>query len=381
MLKDFLSKNRDELILRCRAQVAKRSVPRPTEEELQFGIPIFLEQLTRALGSSTPEEMYAVSGSPAPGKEHPASEIDSTATKHGGELHRKGFTVDQVVHDYGDLCQAITKLAAEQEAPITAEEFRTLNLCLDYAIAGAVTEFGKHRDQSISDQETQANNERMGHLAHELRNLLNAAMLSVQAIKRGNVGIAGATGAVLDRSLSRMRNVIDSSLAEVRLTAGSPPRREQFTVGDFVEELQVASALEANNARVSLTVQCVGKELTIESDRQMLASAVANLLQNAFKFTKPNGNVSLRTRATPDRILIEVEDECGGLPEGKAEELFKPFVQKSGNRTGIGLGLSICQRGVEASGGKVKVRNHPGKGCIFTIDLPRQPATQSTSAS
>jgi signal transduction histidine kinase len=103
----------------------------------------------------------------------------------------------------------------------------------------------------------------------------------------------------------------------------------------------------------------------------MLGSAVTNLLQNGFKFSRRHGTISLSARAERDRILIEVEDECGGLPDGKAEELFQPFEQRSSNRIGLGLGLSISRRAVQENRGTLEVRNLPGKGCIFTIDLPR----------
>src|ERR1700737_1895396 len=155
MLQEFLSANREELIARCRAKVAKRPLPPPTDVELKFGVPLFLDQLTKTLGlerTSDEAGIRAVSGPSEPGKTHSSSEISRGAQKHGDELLRKGFTVDQVVHDYGDLCQAVTDLAVEQKAPITVEEFRTLNSCLDNAIAGAVTEFGRQRDQNIADQ-------------------------------------------------------------------------------------------------------------------------------------------------------------------------------------------------------------------------------------
>jgi len=75
-----------------------------------------------------------------------------------------------------------------------------------------------------------------------------------------------------------------------------------------------------------------------------------------------------------DRVLIEVEDECGGLPAGDPALMFRPFERRSIDRTGLGLGLSISQRGVEANGGKLDVRNTPGTGCVFIIDLPMAPA-------
>jgi signal transduction histidine kinase len=113
--------------------------------------------------------------------------------------------------------------------------------------------------------------------------------------------------------------------------------------------------------------------VTIEGDRQILAAAVANLLQNAFKFTPTYGKVVLTTSATADRVLFEVEDECGGLPPGKPEDLFRSFEQRSSDRTGLGLGLSICLKAAKANGGRITVRDVPGKGCVFTLDLPRQP--------
>jgi C4-dicarboxylate-specific signal transduction histidine kinase len=71
------------------------------------------------------------------------------------------------------------------------------------------------------------------------------------------------------------------------------------------------------------------------------------------------------------RVLISVEDECGGLPDGTAESIFRPFVQRGAVRTGLGLGLFISRRGVEANGGELNVRNLPGRGCVFTLDLVR----------
>lgn len=103
-------------------------------------------------------------------------------------------------------------------------------------------------------------------------------------------------------------------------------------------------------------------------DRQMLSSAISNLLQNAFKFTRVGGHVSLTARAAAGHVTIEVADECGGLPPGKAEELFRPFEQRGEDRSG--LGLSISRRGVEANGGTLTVTDVPGQGCIFTVQIP-----------
>jgi signal transduction histidine kinase len=380
MLHEFLTANYSILVSRCRAKVAKRTVPRASDAELLHGIPLFLEQLIKTLQierTSAPQESREVSGSSGGDKTPATSEIGETAAKHGNEMLRSGFTADQVVHDYGDLCQAITELAIEQDAPITTSEFRTLNRCLDNAIADAVTEFGHQRDKRISIEDGQPMGERLGALAHELRNLLDSAMLAVAAIKRGHVGIAGATGAVLDRSLTGLRKVIDRSLADARLSDDKRGDPEWISLAQFMAEAQVSGQLEAITRECSLTVRPVEDGLVVYADRQMLSSAVANLLQNAFKFGKARSHVSLTTHVIADRVLIDIEDECGGLPDGAAADLFRRGAQHGADRTGLGLGLSITRRSIEASGGAVRVRDLPGSGCIFTIDLPLRYAPES----
>jgi signal transduction histidine kinase len=363
MLADFLATNHDELVTRCQAKVAKRSAPRLAAAEPEFGIPLLLGQLVTELrvGQST------VPGA-QPGKLLP--NIGSTAGKHGHELLRRGFTIDQVVHDYGDLCQAVTELAHEKDAPITVDEFHTFNRCLDNAIADAVTEFGLQRDQIRTEERAASMNERLGNLAHELRNRLNSGLLAFQAIKNGNMTVAGATGDVLGRSLLGLRDIIDRSLADVRLTAGLQVNREPFSVRVLLDEINVSAAMEAKAKDLVLAIAPVDEALSVDADRQMILSAVTNLLQNACKFTKDGGHISLTAHSAAERLIIDSEDECGGLPPGRSEELFRPFAQRSTDRTGLGLGLSISRRAVEASGGTLRVRNLPGKGCVFTIDLP-----------
>ena len=372
MLHDFLAINRVDLIDRCRVKVALRLEPKVTDAELEHGIPRFLDQLIRTLRveqTSAPMESRKVSG-PAGGKAA-SSEMGAAAAQHGRELLQHGFTVDQVVHDYGDLCQAITDLAFERGAPIQVDEFRTLNRCLDNAIADAVTEFSYQRDFLVADRGVQALNERLGFLAHELRNLIHTATLAVTAIKRGNVGLAGATGAVLDRSLIGLRNLIDRSLADVRVTAGMPPRHKLISVADFIAEVKISAALEAQARECKFTASVVDSKLAVDADRDLLVSALGNLLQNAFKFTEHRTEVTLNAYASADRILIDVKDHCGGLPSGDAEKMFLPFTQSSADKSGLGLGLSICRRSVEANNGVLSVRDLPGTGCVFTIDLPR----------
>jgi signal transduction histidine kinase len=239
------------------------------------------------------------------------SEIGSSAAKHGRELLEHGYTVQDVVHDYGDLCQAVTDLAFESDAPISTDEFRTLNRCLDNAIAVAVTEFAYQRDSVVADRSAGELNVKLGVFAHELRNQLSTATLAVAVLKNGTVGLAGATGVVLDRSLVRLRNLIDGSLAEVQLAAGLVPQNRFFSLAAFVAELKASASLEAGLKQCPFFVAPVDHRLALSGDRDLLLAAAGNLLQNAFKFTLPGGEVRLNAYADGERILIDVEDGCG----------------------------------------------------------------------
>lgn len=381
MMHQFLTANRAELIARCRAKVALRAPPGVPEEELAHGVSIFLDQLIKTLvveQTASPLQSRRVSG-PAGGGKPVLSEIGESATLHGKELQAHGFTMEEVVHDYGDLCQAISDLAVETNSPIGVDEFRTLNRCLDNAIANAVTEFGYQHDFTLADKQTAALNERLGYFAHELRNQLCTATLALSIIKQGNVGLSGATGGVLDRALVGLSNLIDRSLAEVRMTAGMPVQHRLCSLAEFIAEIKLSASLEAQVKECVLTVSDVDPLLAVDVDRDLLLSAVGNLLQNAFKFTRPHSEVTLNAYALADRILIDVQDHCGGLPSGSAENMFVPFVQEGEDRSGLGLGLSIARRSVEANGGALSVRDLPGSGCVFTIDLPRHSITEENA--
>ena len=374
MLSDFLSTNRTVLVDRCRAMVGSRSDPKATDEELAHGIPMFLDQLIETLALEQASGLRDNTIEETNGRVKFASELGATAALHGGDLFRAGFTVEQVVRDYGDVCQAVTNLAFETGASISVDEFRTFNRCLDNAIAGAVTEFAKHAPAS-EDESLKSFNSRLGPLAHELRNYLQTATYAARAIRAGTSGVGGATASVLDRSLMAMSNLIDRALAEVRVTAGLPPRLQPIHLAKFLREVEAAASLDARARGSRFRVAPVVEDIQVIADSEMLAATVGNLLHNAFKFTIRHTEVWLRGGASGNRVSIEVEDHCGGLPVGASEKLMLPFVQAGKDRSGLGLGLDICRRSLAAMNGELKIRDLPGSGCIFTIFLPRHTDT------
>ena len=373
---EFLAQNRDELITRCKAKVQERPHRRATTEQLANGVPLFLNQLIETLKAEEGGERglsLRISG-PAGGNASASSEIGIGATAHGQQLLALGYTIDQVVHDYGDLCQAITDLAVERSAPFAVDQFRTLNRCLDNAIADAVTAFSLRREEEVAFTLTERSNERLGHLVHELRNFLNSATLALTALESGGLPVGGSTGAVLKRSLSAMAALLNRSLEEVRASASQGTAgAEDFCLAPFLAEAEHTALLHARARGCSLVVQQVDPLLRVRGTRELLMAALMNLLHNAFKFTHAGTQVGVSLRTTEDFAIIDVRDHCGGLPQGSVALMFRPFAQHGADRSGLGLGLAIARRHVESDGGALTVRDIPGEGCVFSMSLRRIP--------
>ena len=224
MLYDFIAMHRAELIQHCREKVSKRYPPAQVPQVVDHGVPLFLAQLVHTLEAEQSTTLR-VESEPRPSPVDTA--IGRAATKHGADLLRLGYTVDQVVHHYGDICQAVTDLAVEKHATITTDEFRTLNRCLDEAIADAVTAFADERENALLDQAAHLH-DRLGALAEEQRRLVDIALQTLAAIQTGNVGVTGATAGALTKTLAELRHIIETTLPEVRLISGmttTPPKR------------------------------------------------------------------------------------------------------------------------------------------------------------
>jgi len=199
MLHEFLTTNRQRLIEECTKKAAKRFEPAAAASSVEHGVPLFLEQLVETLQSEQHTSARGGDSEPTPAP----TAIGRAAALHGAELLRRGFTVDQVVHDYGDVCQAVTALAVEQSVTISSDEFRTMNRCLDNAIADAVASFGEAHRISV-DRQTQTAQQRLIDYAADHRRLMAITQQSFRAIKTGNIGIGGATGMLLEHSLNEL---------------------------------------------------------------------------------------------------------------------------------------------------------------------------------
>lgn len=366
MLPEFLLSYREEILAMTEKKALALAGVRPSSEQLKLGLPIFytqlIEILLRQTSESTSQQMYELEIAAFDRQDD--TPVKKSAGIHGAELLRLGYTLSHAVHSYGSLCQSITELATEKNVNITPAEFGTLNLCLDIAIASAVTEYQSIRNTQINTEEI----EHLGFLAHELRNALGTVTLSVQMIRDGTVDFSGNTGQVLNKGLKRIEELINRSLTEVRLRVDPKVHVETFHLIQIINEIVIIAEVEARQKKQILEIH-VDPTIVVQADTQLIYSALSNLIQNAIKYTHVGGQIQVRALLTKDGVSIEVEDECGGLANNGAD-LFKPFHQQHQNRKGLGLGLTIAQRAVELNHGTINVRNIPGKGCLFIITLP-----------
>jgi hypothetical protein len=220
MLHAFLTSNRDQIVRRCREKVAMRSGPPEAAGKVDHGVPLFLQQLIDTLQAEQRTEIRnGFDAEPTPAH----TDIGRAAALHGAESLRRGFSVDQVVHGYGDVCQCITTLAVSEHVSISSDEFRSLNRCLDNAIADAVASFGSARQLSI-DLEAKTLQQRLGAFALEHQRLVDIAIESLTAIKTGNIGINGATGTLLAHALEELVSLTDRTLTRElsRLKSATP---------------------------------------------------------------------------------------------------------------------------------------------------------------
>jgi signal transduction histidine kinase len=299
-----------------------------------------------------------------------------TARAHGGQRFQLGFDMGSVIREYGALRDIIFVAMEESGQAFTVAEMRSLSWYLVGGIAEAATKYAQDRDAELRRQTA-------GHvafLAHELRNPLSSMKLAFAKLERNDLIPADHRSAtILRNGLMQLTELVDQALIQVKLATGGDLHLEDLDIDAFVRALEAEIADDADEKKI--TIERDLKAARLRADRRYLHSALSNLLRNAVKFTQLGGTIQVRAKQTIDRVVFEVEDQCGGLPEGNVTKLFDPFVQLGQDRSGFGLGLAIAKRAVDAHDGVLRVHDLPGHGCVFVLELPtagpRENAQQS----
>jgi signal transduction histidine kinase len=353
---DVLLPKREEIVQRWKTEVRGTFVPETMPPlELVDHIPEFLDEIVAILRAD---------GGPVPGGPV-ANGGASTAAGHGAQRLRLGFSLDSVVREYGALQKVIVETAAMGGEHIAPREYEVLLETMIDGIAHAVSEYSHRRDAELVRQA----NEHFAFIAHELRSPISSAMMAFDLLMSTKQLPLSRPVGVVERGLRRAADLIDQTLKVARVASGVDLRRQETTLPALLADIELGAASEAESKGVEIRV-LTDSDHHVLLDLRLVRSALSNLLGNAVKYSHPGGVVELRATIADGRVVIEVEDCCGGLEPGRVEQAFAPFVRLESRESGFGLGLAIAKQAVDAHAGTIRVQNLPGKGCIFVLDLP-----------
>jgi signal transduction histidine kinase len=357
-LHEVLATMSDDVMHRWKANVQGTIAPEGMGPvELVDHLPKFLGEITSALREAA--------GLPSRGL---SPEDSTTAAGHGEQRLRLGFSLDAVVREYGALRDAVVATARDAGVQITFRELDVLSDAIISGIAQAVTEYTRQRDAEL----LRLANEHFAFVAHELRNPLSSATLALELLKtKGLIPTEQRSARALERGLKHATELVEHTLKLARVASGIDLRRQATTLEALFEEAENGVSSEAEARDIVLRMKMdEGTRQRIHVDRRLISSALGNLLLNAVKYTHAGGTVEVRGAVSSGGVTIEIEDACGGLPPGKVEEAFAPFVRLDERQSGFGLGLAIAKQAVDAHGGRIRVQNLPEKGCIFVLEFP-----------
>jgi len=355
MLYEFLSENRDWLLDRCKKfREARTRVS--SDDRTDEAIAAFLEQLNDSLkieqANANVHATDEISGSSIGVPTH--FDIGTDASEHGKAMEKLGFSVNDVVHSYGDMCHAIVELAIEQGMSFTVPEYRMLNRCLDNAVSSAVSEFTYHHEVGLANSHSTEESQRLGAVANELRNQLGTAALAVAAIKSRELTLGGTTGAILERSLQSLSRLVEDMLQYAENKDAASDLLDAFSLQEFMEKLLQTIAPVATGLSLKLTLSAVEPSLAIKGGRDCLQAALAGLLQAAFEFSQPGKEIHLHAYASGKRIKIDTV--CPYHPE---------------NSLAHHPALAVARQMLGSINGKLELRDGQSAPFTLSISLPR----------
>jgi len=354
-LSNLLAARRAEILERWTGRIRREHTDKNLSRgELWDHLPRFFDEVLAAL--SAEEDA---------GEKPAVSNAVNASAAHGSQRLRVGFDLAEVIREYEILTECILGEVQSVGGTISIGQLRRVLRLVEAGRAEAVLAYGERRDTEIARTHSQ----HVAFVAHELRGPLMTALLAVKELRQHVRPEEEWAVGMLTRNLTTLRDLANKVLTAERLAGGVPLSCEPLDLHALLDQAVTENRLTARQRNIELNIS-VPETLPFNGDPRLLRSAIDNVIGNAIKFSHEGTVVAVRAERRDKHVVIEVQDACGGLPEGKAAELFEPFVQRDENRTGFGLGLAIVKQAIEAHGGHVVVRNLPNTGCIFMLELP-----------
>ncbi|MFV0257530.1 MAG: sensor histidine kinase [Acidimicrobiales bacterium] len=219
----------------------------------------------------------------------------------------------------------------------------------------------------------------VANVSHELRTPVGAIGLLAETLcDTDDQEAVDRLAGRLHHEAIRLGDLIDDLLALSKLESGQVDEPVRVDLAEVVEiahqRATTAAAARGIRVNVSLPDPDGGQPLTVDGDRRQIVSAVANLIDNAIKYSDPNGTVTVAVRRTGSSCVISVADDGVGIPDAALGRIFERFYRGDDARSrqtgGTGLGLSIVRHVTINHRGTVSVRSTEGVGSTFTMQLP-----------
>jgi signal transduction histidine kinase len=257
-------------------------------------------------------------------------------------------------------------------APLAAVALENARL---YKTSRASEEKAQHAVEQANEADRRKD-EFLAMLGHELRNPLAPIVTALHLMRTQGSEVLAHERSVIERQVGHLSRLVDDLLDVSRITRGKIElKRQPVEMAEVVRKaVEIASPLLEERSH-HLTLDVPGEGLPVDGDPVRLAQVVANLLNNAAKYTEARGRISLSTRREGAEVVVRVRDNGIGIEPGLLPRLFHLFTQgkRSLDRSqgGLGLGLTLVKSLVEMHGGSVSAESDgPGKGSEFIVRLP-----------
>jgi signal transduction histidine kinase len=296
-----------------------------------------------------------------------ATAWEDVAREHALTRLRQGFDIEQLVREMVHLRRVITSVLAEQGC-LDALAATIVADLLESAITVVVVRYVEARD--FRQRRMQA--EHVGLLVHELKNPIAAAKLRVNQLHHLGLPSVEHQRAVevLTRAHDRMLTLIDEVLSFQRVEARvSESRPEDVTLKTILDE-EISIAERAATAKGLVFEALVPPDIHVRADRNLVAMATGNLLENAVKYTD-TGKIEVVVEEREREVAVHFRDTGPGISTEELAVIFEPYRRGHTNKPGTGLGLAIAKRAVEAQGGRIFAESGLECGCHFVFTLPK----------
>jgi signal transduction histidine kinase len=358
-----------------RAAEEQAAAKRVHHDVLRDDFPRFLREVAKALRASSDTEV----------RPH-----ERNAVRHGMQRWESGWSLSEVVRDY-QILQLVLLDYLEQmlTRPLRLREMMAVGVFIDDAIAASIASYSAGRDEAALKAEreraaaleeiSRRKDEFLAMLGHELRNPLAPILTAVKIIQSlsptGPQPLLSAVE-VIERQSKHLVRLVDDTLDLVRIERGRfELRKERLDMSAALHQAleAVEPMLKSRDQQLSAALPSV--PLYVDADSNRLVQIVANLLNNASKYTAPGGHIWLSAEGENGEAVIRVRDNGVGIPQDMLARVFDLFTQVESSREnaegGMGIGLTLVRLLTEQHGGKVSCKSPGvGHGSEFTVRLP-----------